>query len=422
MNETQGSNTYTQNQDPYGWARFRQTTNSQSSSTGHDSTPPQPPRRKKRRMGTVAMLLCTAIVGGALGGGGVYLALHGQMESAVNEAVTQATNKLSLQPSTSNTTVSSVNTPDALAGVIETASQGVVSIQALVQSGGNYFGQGGQSTSSGSGVIIRSDGVIVTNQHVIDGASRIVVYLKNGQEYEAELIGEDAQSDLAVLKIDATDLYAVPIGDSSSLQQGQTAIVIGNPLGELNGSATVGIISATDRTVQINGNTMNVLQTDAAVNPGNSGGALLNSQGQLIGIVNAKSVGTDVEGLGFAIPIHRASSIIEQLLTYGYVRDRATLGISMQQISSSRWGYEAGVYIVQVNDGTAAADAGLQVGDRIVSIDGNTISTISDAEAFFSNCTVGQTIHMVVNRDGQEMSFDITLRNATATQTSSQGN
>lgn len=422
MNETQGSNTYTQNQDPYDWSRFRQSNSAPSFTGSTNSTPPQPPRRKNRRLGTVALMLCTALVGGALGGGGVYLALHDQMQDAVNQAVTQTVNKLSLQPSGTNTNVSSVNTPDALASVIETASQGVVSIQAVVQSGGNYFGQGGQSTSSGSGVIIRSDGIIVTNRHVIDGARKIVVYLKNGQEHEAELIGSDEQSDLAVLKINAEGLYAVPIGDSGSLQQGQTAIVIGNPLGELNGSATVGIISATDRTVKINGNTMNVLQTDAAVNPGNSGGALLNSQGQLIGIVNAKSVGTDVEGLGFAIPIHRASSIIEQLLTYGYVKDRATLGISMQQISSSRSGFEAGVYIVQVNSGTAAADAGLKVGDRIVSIDGNAISTISDAESFFSSCTVGQTIHMVVNRDGQEMRFDITLRNATATQTSMQGN
>ncbi len=369
----------------------------------------EPPHRehKQRRFGLVIAFLCVALISGAFGSAGTYLLMNHNLKNAVDQAVMEAVNSFSLQPQTGNTV--SYTTSD-MSGVIEQMSEGVVSIVAEGQT--TYFGRDSIATSAGSGVIIRSDGIIVTCDHVIAATDTVYVYLKNGQEYEAQVIGSDEKSDLAVLKIDANNLSAIAIGDSTAVHLGESVIAIGNPLGELNGSVTVGVISAIDRNILIGDYNMTVLQTDAAINPGNSGGALLNTQGQLIGVVNAKSVGMNVEGLGFAIPMHKATSIIEQLLNYGYVKDRPYIGISMQGITSSRMGDEPGVYIVQVYSDTAADLAGLQIGDRIVSVDGHEIKSISDMDTLINAFVVGQTITMVVDRDGQQITCTLTLQDS----------
>ncbi|HUM56878.1 MAG TPA: trypsin-like peptidase domain-containing protein, partial [Bacillota bacterium] len=215
---------------------------------------------------------------------------------------------------------------------------------------------------AGSGVIVKNNGYIVTNNHVAEGASSIYVTLKNGEEYKAELIGKDSLSDLAVLKIDAKNLNAVTMGKSDQLDVGDLAVIIGNPLGELGGTVSAGIISALDREVTIDNTPMSLIQTDASVNPGNSGGGMFNQYGQLVGIVVAKSSGSDVEGLGFAIPINSAASIIDDLIKNGRVEGRANTGMSYVEISDEdqaiQYGLsKAGVYIQQVN-GNNAKNAG----------------------------------------------------------------
>ena len=290
----------------------------------------------------------------------------------------------------------------------------VVAIDVQSESSSNYFNQTYTTTGSGSGVIIDSDGYIVTNNHVIEGASKITVYLKDGTEYEATLLGTDSQTDIALLKIDATGLTAATLGDSDSLQVGETSIAIGNPLGKLSGTVTQGIISALDREIDLGDGTMNLLQTDAAVNPGNSGGALFNNSGELIGIVVAKTTATGVEGLGFAIPINDVKPILEQLRTYGYVTGRPALGLTVVEINDpmTAMSYRLsrlGVYISAVTDGSNAAKAGLQSGDCIVSIDGTEVTTVTEISDIISAKNVGDEVEISVLRDEQTISVKLAL-------------
>ncbi len=396
--------------DPFGWERFK--LKDPEPHDEHEPTPPvmayeKEPRRKqpkRHRFRMIAAMLCLALFGGIAGSTATYFLMRGNLEVLINQAVTRVVNSISLKPIVSGTSAS--YQASSFSDVIEQSSEGVVAITAQGQ-GTNFYGS--TATSAGSGVIIRADGIIVTCAHVIEGSKSIKVYLKNGQEYEAQVVGSDEKSDIAVLKISATNLSPVSLGDSSQLRLGDNVIAIGNPLGELNGSVTVGVISAVDRSIVIGNYSMTVLQTDAAINPGNSGGALLNSQGQLIGIVNAKSSGTSVEGLGFAIPLNKITSVIEQLLTYGYVKDRPYIGISMQEITSTRMGDTPGVYVVQVYSNSAAEKAGLAIGDRIVSIDTKTITSISDIDAFIDGSRVGQVIKMVIERDKKQITLQLTL-------------
>ena len=195
----------------------------------------------------------------------------------------------------------------------------------------SFFGISGNNLveGAGSGVIISKDGYIVTNNHVIDSANTIKVRLTNGEVYDAALIATDSKSDVAVIKIDAKDLTCATVGNSDNLLVGDSVIAIGNPLGSLGGTATDGIISSLNREVTVNNEKMNLIQTNAAINSGNSGGGLFNAAGELIGIVNAKSVGSSVEGLGFAIPINDVMKVVDQLIENGYVTDRATLGVKV---------------------------------------------------------------------------------------------
>ena len=297
--------------------------------------------------------------------------------SSVNSKLTSSTN--------SNLSVVSSNATNGLsvAEIASLVSDSVVEISVSATSN-SYFGSY-TTTGSGSGVIISEDGYVLTNNHVISGASEINVRLKNGTEYIATLVGKDSKTDVAVLKIEASNLTAAVIGDSSKLQVGDLAVVIGNPLGQLGGTVTDGIISALEREINLDGTTMNLIQTNAAINPGNSGGGLFNSRGELVGIVVAKSSGLDVEGLGFVIPINDVSSEINDILNLGYVSGRPFLGVSLSDSSSSsstpidifdffsNYSSQSRSYgprVTDVVEGSAAEEAGIKVGDNIVSIDG----------------------------------------------------
>ncbi len=261
---------------------------------------------------------------------------------------------------------------------------------------------------AGSGVVLTEDGYIVTNHHVIDGASTIKVRLSGGQTYTAELTGTDAKTDLAVLKIDATNLSPAKLADSSKVRVGNFVIAIGNPLGELGGTVTEGIISALDREVTIDEQPMTLLQTSAAVNPGNSGGGLFDLNGELVGVVNSKSSGSDVEGLAFAIPSNTVAEISQELIEHGYVTGRPQLGVSVAQIARS-WQWQAyfdkpGLYVTE-----SFEDNGLKAGDRFVQIDGTAISSAADISKVLDRHKVGDTVKVIVSRSGREVTVNVKL-------------
>ncbi len=281
--------------------------------------------------------------------------------------------------------VQTVNKGDELSTVDISKKVGpaVVGITSRVNNVMSIFGAT-TSEGTGSGIIISSDGYIVTNNHVIEGASEVKVTLNTGDEFEAKIIGSDSKTDLAVIKIKpgTTTLTVAELGDSSQVQVGERAVAIGNPLGmEFFGSTTQGIISAINRTINVDNRTMSVIQTDAAINEGNSGGALVNAYGQVIGINAVKISSSSVEGMGFAIPISEAKPIIEDLIQYGYVKGRPVLGISARDVTrdmAQRQGWPMGVQVMSTQVGSGAEIAGLQQGDIIFKADGKEVKNFED--------------------------------------------
>ena len=265
---------------------------------------------------------------------------------------------------------------------------------------------------AGSGVIISADGYILTNNHVIEGSRKVTVRLSNGTDFDAALIGRDSKTDLAVLKINATGLKAATPGNSDKLVVGQLAVAIGNPLGKLGGTVSEGIISALSRKIEIDGNMMDLLQTTAAVNPGNSGGGLFNSYGELIGIVNAKSSGTDIEGIGFAIPANLAKTIAEAIISHGYVPGRVDFGAVLVDVPDTMTAMmyrvsATGVYVSQ-----ADADSALKAGDRIISINGTEVRSAADVAGLLDLHGVGDVLSIVVSRGGSTGTVEHVLKQA----------
>lgn len=279
----------------------------------------------------------------------------------------------------------------------------------------NYVTKG-----AGSGVIIQKNGYIITCNHVIAGANKIKVTLSNNKSYEAKLIGASPDDDLAVIKINASGLKAATYGDSSALEVGDNVVAIGNPLGQLSNTASTGIISALNRKLTIDNKKLNLLQTDASINPGNSGGALFNSAGNLIGVVVAKSAGSDVEGLGFAIPINHAAKIAKTLIKSGSIKSKtgssqtkgALIGVSIQEISKNealRNGYDkGGVFIASVSS-PYAQKAGLKSGDRISSFDGTEITGINMLRSALSKHKPGDKVKIEVVRNKHRIKTVVTL-------------
>ncbi|MBR5868578.1 MAG: trypsin-like peptidase domain-containing protein [Clostridia bacterium] len=272
----------------------------------------------------------------------------------------------------------------------------------------SFFGQY-TTSGAGSGVILSEDGLIVTNYHVVEGASTVKVILNTGKELQATVEGGDAENDLALLQVTLNGETLTPalLGKSSTLTVGEEVVAIGNPLGQLGGTVTNGIISALDREIEIDGVAMRLLQTNAAVNPGNSGGGLFNMYGELVGIVSAKSSASNTEGLGFAIPIDHAKTIIEELVSYGYVRGRIDLGMELVEILDAKTAMyynvtESGVYIYSLED----TSLGFQPGDLILSIDGTEILTMEQFDQTIHFHKVGDTLTVSVKRRTGRNNYD----------------
>ena len=282
----------------------------------------------------------------------------------------------------------------------------------------NIWGQYTQTASSGSGFIISDDGYIITNNHVVKGAQELKVIMTNGSEYEATVIGADAENDVALIKIDATDLPTVSVGSSENLEVGQQVCAIGNPLGELTNTLTVGYVSALDREINENGTPINMFQTDCAINSGNSGGPIFDMHGNVIGITTAKyssngsSYSASIEGIGFCIPIDDAMSIVSDLLQYGYVKGRPSLGISCQAIPTTvtqYYNFPTGVYVTAVQDGSAASKAGLQEGDIITGIDGTDCASVTAFKAKLKEYSAGDTAVLSVYRTDTAEKLELTI-------------
>lgn len=302
--------------------------------------------------------------------------------------------------------------------VADATANSVVEIQTESVSTNPFFPQA-VTSGAGSGVILSKDGYIVTNNHVIEGASKVTVKTKDGKSYNADFVGTDKTTDLAVIKIKAENLTPAVLGKSADLEVGDVAIAIGNPLGELGGTVTSGIISALDREINVDNQSMHLLQTSAAINPGNSGGGLFNDHGELVGIVNAKSGGENIEGLGFAIPIDHAKTVIENLIENGYVKGRPSLGVVLQAASTINSDKE-NVYIAEVEKGKAADKAGLKTGDQILKADGKNVTSISDVKEAIDSHKAGDNMSFTILRENETKEIKVKLGEADTTQTETQ--
>ncbi len=366
------------------------------------------PHRENRSRPILMVLICTvtSLLAGALGGWLAVTRLGGSSPVIVQSQ------EAGTSPAT---TVGAKHTEKTISEVAEVISPSVVEIfTEVTMNSYGFFGGTYTSQAAGSGVILSADGYIITNNHVLADANSITVRTYDGTEYEATVIGSDSKSDIGVIKIEANDLTPAVIGDSSLIKAGDTAIVVGNPLGTLGGSVTHGIISAASRELIISNESMELIQTDATINSGNSGGGLFDGNGNLVGIVNAKDSGTTssgalIEGIGFAIPINYAMDVANELMTYGKVTNRPMLGVYIQTLQQDTQKYKAGVYIQDVMTGGGADEAGLKALDRIVSVDGENITSYSDLSIVLRTKKVGDIVKVVVERNGEEMSFDVTL-------------
>ena len=387
----------------------------------------QPPKKKKKFNGKrVARSAVALVLAAAMGfAGGFVGAKFGGSGKVVIQQVAPSSTADSASGSDSSITAASSSgsslTTEQVADLVS-PSVVVITTEQVVYSQWLWYGQNQVESGAGSGVIISSDGYILTCAHVVDGASTITVTIGD-KDYTATLVGEDTTSDIAVIKIDADGLTPATVGNSDSLKVGQSVMAVGNPLGELGGTVTGGMISALNRSVTIQGsssvNTMSLIQMDASVSPGNSGGGLFNMNGELVGIVNAKSSSSDAEGLGFAIPINDAIKVAQELLENGYVTGRPYLGITYLAVTdaqtASQLGVNAyGVYVVEVVKGGPAEKAGLQAGDRIVSVDGTEIASKDDLGTLMQKHAAGDTLSITIARDGQMQTVNVTLGEKTA--------
>ncbi len=344
------------------------------------------------------------------------------VDSAVTTAATDSSSYKSMLELANKG--STMTVPD----IVKKVKPSVVGISSefVIDSGYSYLS--GSATGTGTGIVMSEDGYIITNAHVVVNsdygtsivAKKVTVVLADQSEHEAEIIGKDTKSDLAVLKIDAAGLDLTPaeFGNSDELEEGELAVAIGNPLGfELYGSTTCGIISALNRTITTDNDSMSLIQTDAAINPGNSGGPLINSYGQVIGINSNKIVSSQVEGIGFAIPINEAKPIIDDLINKGYVTGRPLIGITGEDINQRTARYydiPEGVMVRFIEPGSAADNAGVKVGDIIVGAEGESVTTMDEINKIKENYKAGDEFKITVYRDGSELDLTLVLGEATA--------
>lgn len=388
--------------------------------SGGPTPPSEPPKKKGRGRRVAALLLACAVVGGGAGVGG----------AAVYQRLTAPTTVIyeGERPQVDtmvNTNSGQPMTPEQLYAANLASCVGIT-----VNTTVNIFGQTTTSAASGSGFVLTQDGYIVTNYHVIeeavdDPSVTIEVSFSNGDKYDAKLVGGEKDNDVAVLKIEATGLQRVTLGDSDQLVVGESVYAIGNPLGELTYTLTDGIVSALDRLIttssknangQTETTTLNVLQTNCAINPGNSGGPLFDSYGNVVGIVSAKytesTSGVSAEGLGFALPINDVKGILSDLIEHGYVTGKPYLGVQVNVVDESvqRYGIPAGAVVEYVAEGSCAQKAGLQVNDIITAIDDTAVDSPSAlTAALSSDYKAGDTATLTVVRQQQEIKLTVTF-------------
>ena len=388
--------------------------------TGGPAQPGKGPKKKKTGLRIAALLLACVVLGGGAGVGGA--ALYAQLNQP--ETVVYEGERPQVQTVVNNNNGQPMTAEQLYAANL--ASCVGITVNTTV----NIFGQTTTSAASGSGFVLTQDGYIVTNYHFIedaveDSSVTIEVSFANGDKYTAKLVGGEQDNDVAILKIDATGLQAVTLGDSDQLVVGETVYAIGNPLGELTYSLTDGIISALDRLIttsstnqngQTETTTLNVLQTNCAINPGNSGGPLFDSYGNVVGIVSAKytqsSSGVSAEGLGFAIPINDVKDILSDLIEHGYVTGKPYMGIQVKDVSAEAqsYGISAGAVVSYVAEGSCAQKAGLQVNDIITAIDDTAIdSSTALTAALSSGYKAGDTATLTIVRNQQEQKISITF-------------
>ena len=381
--------------------------------------PPAPRRREKRGVSAgavVVMCLVCSLLAAALGVAGTWFMLRSGEDKA--PTVETAPAPVTTQAPAAKTASAAI-TVDAGVGesIYDRAKKQVVGVTTEVIYT-NIFGQVSPASVSGTGFIISDDGYIMTNNHVIEDARQggydVSVLAFDGTEYTASIVGYDEDNDIAVLKIDAAGLTPVTYGSGEDIVVGREIYPVGNPLGELNFTMTTGIISATDRliTTDTDSDPINMFQIDAAVNSGNSGGPVYDRDGKVIGVVTAKRKATGVEGLGFAIPIEDAAHIADQIIQYGYVKDRATLGIEGSSVTSAmaeRYGMVVGAYVTEVDQDSPAARAGVQVRDIITALNDKPITSYTDLTTAVRSYAVGDEVTVTVWRAGQTMDLTATL-------------
>ncbi|WP_337401788.1 trypsin-like peptidase domain-containing protein [Ruminococcus sp.] len=377
-----------------------------------NAKPPKAKKPKKQRKpisrgGIAIALAVTMVFSCGLGFGGGYFA------NKVNTSTSGSLNITKTSNSGTTTTASSTSTANSTSEIVKKTADSVVEISTESVVTGSFAQQYVQQ-GAGSGVIISQDGYILTNNHVINGANSVKVRLRDGTEYDATIIGSDSDNDIALLKVSATGLSPATFGDSNSLAVGDYVVAIGNPLGELGGTVTDGIISALARKVTIEDTQMTLLQTNAQVNPGNSGGGLFNANGELVGIVNAKQSATEVEGIAFAIPINNVLDILSDLKEYGYVTGKVDLGIDFTDITSDETAFyygvnQTGCYVLSVDSGSNAEKAGVTRGDLVTKVNDTDVSTSEDITTALEKAEVGDTVTFTVSRRGTSKTISFVL-------------
>lgn len=396
----QSQNVY--NSQPYGTAP-----NHSANAKPPKAKKPKKQRKPISRGGIAIALAVTMVFSCGLGFGGGYFA------NKVNTSTSGSLNITKTSNSGTTTTASSTSTANSTSEIVKKTADSVVEISTESVVTGSFAQQYVQQ-GAGSGVIISQDGYILTNNHVINGANSVKVRLRDSTEYDATIIGSDSDNDIALLKVSATGLSPATFGDSNSLAVGDYVVAIGNPLGELGGTVTDGIISALARKVTIEDTQMTLLQTNAQVNPGNSGGGLFNANGELVGIVNAKQSATEVEGIAFAIPINNVLDILSDLKEYGYVTGKVDLGIDFTDITSDETAFyygvnQTGCYVLSVDSGSNAEKAGVTRGDLVTKVNDTDVSSSSDITTALEKAEVGDTVTFTVSRRGTSKTISFVL-------------
>ena len=420
-----GANTYNQPNNAYG--QNNGYTSSFSGGNGgsnggyngysYASAPQQPPKKEKKHNKVLLRVLAgvgVVALGFGSGIGGAVVASRAGLTG--NQVVVQEVQRNT--GTDASNTGSTDGTSMTMQQIAAVASPSVVAITTeQMSSSQTWFGGYYVQSGAGSGIIVSQDGYILTCAHVVSGATSVKVQLNGSdQSYDATVVGADSTSDIAVLKIDATGLTPAVIGDSDKLAVGETTVAVGNPLGTLSNTVTQGIVSALNRQVTVEDNNMTLIQTDTSISPGNSGGGLFNANGELIGVVNAKSSYSEAEGIGFAIPINTAMDIAQQLIENGAVA-RPVLGVSILDVQDSstaqQYGVSAlGVYVADVTKGGGAEAAGVQRGDRIIAIDDTAVSSTATVKSYLADKQVGDTVALQVERDGKVLTLNVTLGNS----------